>query len=166
MDFTFPNASGKSVNLYELLEQGPVVLTWYRGGWCPYCNLALRALQACLPNINEYGASLVALTPELPDKSLTTKEKHSLDFEVLTDRGNEVARDYGLVFRVSPEVMFYYNQGFDMGEFNGNSSDELPLAASYIIDSQGVVQYAYLDADYRNRAEPEELLARLQEMKD
>jgi peroxiredoxin len=165
-DFSLSNALGESVNLFQLLEHGPVVLTWYRGGWCPYCNLTLHALQSYLPKFKELRASLVALTPELPDKSLTTGEKHNLEFEVLTDHHNEVARSYGVVFRVPPEVMAYYNQGFDLHEFNGDSSDELPLAATYIIDSQGVIQYAYLDADYRRRAAPEELVTKLQQMQD
>ena len=163
-DFTLSNASGKSVRLFQLLEKGPVVLSWYRGGWCPYCNLTLHALQAYLPKFREQGAQLVALTPELPDKSLSTTEKHNLEFEVLTDRHNEIARSYGVVFKVPPEVMFYYNQGFDLHQFNGDSSDELPLAATYIIDSQGLIRYAYLDADYRNRAEPEVILARLRQI--
>ena len=163
-DFTLTNALGKSVNLFQLLEQGPVVLTWYRGGWCPYCNLTLHALQNDLPKIKDAGANLVALTPELPDKSLSTVEKHNLQFEVLTDLHNEVARSYGVVFGVPPQVMVYYNQGFDLHAFNGDSSNELPLAATYIIDSQRVIRYAYLNADYRSRAEPEELLAALQNL--
>ena len=165
-DFTLTNAVGKSTNLSQLLEQGPVVLTWYRGGWCPYCNLTLHALQDHLPKFKALGANLVALTPELPDKSLSTAEKHSLEFEVLTDHHNEIARSYGVVFQVPPEIMAYYNQGFDMQEFNGDSSNELPLAATYTIDSQKVIRYAYLDADYRRRAEPEELVAKLQEMRN
>jgi len=164
IDFTLPNAVAESTSLNQLLEKGPVVLTWYRGSWCPYCNLTLRALQSHLPKFRELGANLMVLTPELPDKSLTTKEKHKLEFEVLTDRNNEIARKYGVVFKVPPEVMNYFNQGFDLHEFNGDSSDELPLAATYIIDSQGIIQYAYLDADYRRRAEPEELVSKLQEL--
>ncbi len=162
VDFTLSNAVGKSVNLFQLLEDGPAILTWYRGGWCPYCNLTLHALQNYLPQFKEHRASLVALTPEMPDKSLATSEKHSLGFEVLTDRHNDVARSYGVVFRVPPEVMAYYNQGFDLHEFNGDDSDELPLAATYIVDSQKKIRYAYLDADYRTRSEPEVLLKELQ----
>lgn len=164
VDFTLSNASGESVNFFQLLQQGPAILTWYRGGWCPYCNLTLRALQSYLPQFKENGASLVALTPEVPDKSLTTREKHNLEFEVLTDLHNQVAKSYGTVFRVPPEVMIYYNQGFNMREYNGDDSAELPLAATYIVDPQGIIQYAYLDADYRKRAEPEDLVKALEQI--
>ena len=102
-DFTLKNAKGEEVNLSVLLKKGPVVLTWYRGGWCPYCNLALKQLQEELAQIKEQGAMLVALTPELPDHSLTTQEKNALEFEVLTDLHNEVARSYGLVFKLDPQ---------------------------------------------------------------
>ncbi len=162
IDFTLLNSGGNSVNLYRVLDQGLVVLTWYRGGWCPYCNLTLRALQASLLDFKRLGANLLALTPELPDKSLSTKEKRGLEFEVLTDLHNAVARRYGLVFEVPDNVMLYYNQAFDLHEFNGDSSNELPLAATYIIDSVKVVRFAFLDTDYRKRAEPEEIVRQLE----
>ena len=91
-DFTLKNATGKKINLVSELKKGPVVLTWYRGGWCPYCNITMRAMQKELSAIKKSGASLIALTPELPDKTLTTKEKNNLDFEVLTDLNHLVAK--------------------------------------------------------------------------
>ena len=90
--FTLKNAIGQEISLQSYLDKGPVVLTWYRGGWCPYCNLTLKALQQALPEFKELGANLLTLTPELPDKSLSTLEKNSLEFEVLTDTNLEVAR--------------------------------------------------------------------------
>ena len=159
--FSLQNALGKTVNLKDYLKEGPVVLTWYRGGWCPYCNITLRHLQDQLPNFKALGANLIALTPELPDKSLSTAEKNELDFEVLSDIGNQVAKAYGIVFELIPEVAKKYQAGFDMHGYNGDDSNELPLAATYVINQQGEIIYAFLDADYRNRAEPMDILATL-----
>jgi peroxiredoxin len=164
-DFTLENALGEEVRLSDILKEGPVVLTWYRGGWCPYCNMTLHRLQEELPNFKAAGATLLALTPELPDKSLSTSEKHSLEFEVLSDVGNKTAREYGIVFKLIDELADSYQSGFDLHGYNGDSSDELPLAATYVIDKNGVIQYAFLDAEYRNRAEPAEILAALEALK-
>lgn len=158
IDFALPNAGGQQISLKDYLQEGPVVLTWYRGGWCPYCNITLRALQQSLPKFKVEGAHLLALTPELPDKSLSTLEKNELSFEVLTDQDNKVARKYGLLFRLTPEVSELYKNNFNLEEYNGNDSDELPLAATYVIDQQGVIRYAFLDADYQHRAEPEHII--------
>ncbi len=159
--FSLKNATGETVTLKGALEKGPVVLMWYRGGWCPYCNLQLRAMQDVLPEIEATGAQLIALTPELPDKSLDTREKNELKFEVLTDLDQEVARAYGLVFNLTPEVAALYRENFDLKEYNGEkaSRDELPLAATYVIDVDGKVAWHFLDADYRKRAEPREVVA-------
>jgi len=161
ISFTLDNATGKAVSLQTYLNQGPVVLVWYRGGWCPYCNITLHYLQEKLPEFQALGANLIALTPELPDKSLDTQEKNQLEFEVLTDLNNEVARAYGIVFQLPEEVSELYKQSFDLEAYNGNDSDELPLAATYVIDTDGTIRYAFLDADYRNRAEPDEILVAL-----
>lgn len=165
-DFTLKNAKGDEVQLSSLLAQGPVVLTWYRGGWCPYCNIALAALQEKLPEIRKAGAQLVALTPELPDKSLDTAEKNSLDFEVLTDLNHKVADSYGLVFELTPKVRELYKGFFNLNEFNGAEAgdDKLPLAATYIISKDGTIRWAFLKADYRQRAEPSEIVDFLEKM--
>ena len=160
-DFVLSNATGQAIQLSNLLEKGPVVLTWYRGGWCPYCNLTLQYLQQSLPAIQAAGGQLVALTPELPDQSLSTAQKHDLTFEVLSDVGNVVARNYGIVFKLIPEVAAIYQKAFDLHAYNGDETDELPLAATYVIDQAGVIQYAFLDAEYRNRAEPSDILSAL-----
>ena len=156
-DFTLNNALEKPVSLSEYLKKGRVVLTWYRGGWCPYCNLTLHALNEELQNFKAQGANLIALTPELPDESISTAEKQNLEFEVLSDVGNKVAREYGIVFKLTDEVAEIYNQSFGLNNHNGDESNELPLAATYIINKDGEIAYAFLDADYRNRAEPSEL---------
>ena len=164
-DFTLKNAAGKETSLSTMLKDGPVVLTWYRGGWCPYCNIALAALEKSLPEIRKSGAQLVALTPELPDKTLTTKEKNSLDFEVLTDLNHKVAREYGIAFDLTDEVRELYKKHFDLTEFNGREAGAgtLPLAATYIIDRKGIIRWVFADADYRKRAEPAEIVTFLRE---
>ena len=156
-NFVLNNALGKPVELYEYLKKGKVILTWYRGGWCPYCNLTLHQLQMELSNFKANGANLIALTPELPDKSLSTTEKHDLKFEVLSDVGNKIAKKYHIVFKLTDDVAESYNKSFGLNDYNGDESNELPLAATYIINEDGRIIYAFLDADYRNRAEPSEL---------
>ncbi len=163
-DFTLTNADGKEVALSALLKEGPVILTWYRGGWCPYCNIALAAMEKKLPEFRKAGAQLVALTPELPDKSLTTTEKNKLTFQVLTDKDHAVARKFGIAFDLTPEVRELYKKHFNLTEFNGATAGDgtLPLAATYIIDRKGVIRWAFLDADYRKRAEPADLVTFLE----
>ncbi|EIA08137.1 peroxiredoxin-like family protein [Flavobacterium frigoris] len=163
--FSLTNAIGKEVQLSDYLKRGPVVLTWYRGGWCPYCNMTLHYLQEQLANIHLKGANLLALTPELPDKSMSTTEKHQLKFEVLSDVGNKVAKEYGIVFKLTDAVADSYQKGFDLHGFNGDESNELPLAATYVIDQDGTIVYTFLDAEYRNRAEAKDILAALDSLK-
>jgi peroxiredoxin len=164
-DFMLKNAARSPVSLYDELENGPVVLMWYRGGWCPYCNLTLRAMEDMLPQFRAGGAQLLALTPESPDNSMTTVEKHKLSFEVLTDNDNAVAKAYGVVFQLTDEVKAYYENGFGLSAYNGNDKGELPLGATYVIGTDGIITYAFLDADYRNRAEPIEVLNALTQTK-
>lgn len=160
-DFSLTNANGIKTSLSDYLKKGKVILTWYRGGWCPYCNLTLRQLQQELANYHSAGANLLALTPELPDNSLSTTEKNNLDFEVLSDVGNQVAKEYGIVFHLIDVVAVKYNAGFALNQHNGDESNELPLAATYVIEQDGTISYAFLDADYRNRAEPSEIVKHL-----
>ncbi|WP_220764468.1 peroxiredoxin-like family protein [Flavobacterium sp. UMI-01] len=160
-NFVLTNATGNPVELHDYLKKGPVVLTWYRGGWCPYCNMTLHYLQTILSDIQLKGANLLALTPELPDKSISTAEKHQLQFEVLSDVGNQVAKQYGIVFKLTDEVANSYQKGFDLHGYNGDETNELPLAATYVIDQNGIIIYTFLDAEYRNRAEGSDILAAL-----
>ncbi|QEH32522.1 Putative peroxiredoxin bcp [Aquisphaera giovannonii] len=157
-DFELPDANGKTVRLSDLRAKGPVVLTWYRGGWCPYCNIALRGLQRRLPDFRSAGATLVAISPELPDNSMSTAEKGHLEFEVLSDRGGKVARDYGVAYKIPGVVAEQFRGRLDLAKHNGGDGDELPLGATYVIDRGGIIRYAFLDADYRKRAEPSDVL--------
>ncbi|MCW3789498.1 peroxiredoxin-like family protein [Plebeiibacterium sediminum] len=159
INFTLKNALNKDITLYDKLKDGPVILMWYRGGWCPYCNLTLNHMQASLPEFKQYNANLLALTPELPDSTLSTQDKNALKFDVLSDIDNKVAGQYKVVFNLTSDVADAYEQNFGLSKYNGNSSAQLPLAATYIIGTDKVIKYAFLDADYRNRAEPKEIIS-------
>jgi peroxiredoxin len=162
------NARGETVDVGVLLQNGPVVITFYRGGWCPYCNLELRAYQRALPDIKAAGASLVAISPEKPDDTLSTAEKNALTFEVLSDIGQVVGRAFRLVYEFSDELKSAYRDfGLDIPAKNGMPMEwALPISATYVIDRNGLILYAYTDADYRDRAEPSEVLAVLRQSAD
>jgi len=157
-DFELKNALNQPVKLSALLQGGPVVLTWYRGGWCPYCNIQLRYLQSYLPQFKAAGGTLVALSPELPDKSLDTTEKNNLEFEVLTDYNNEVARQFRIAFTLNDELIEIYNDFHKLETYNGVATNELPVPATYVIGTDGIIKYAFVNTDYRKRAEPAEIL--------
>ena len=162
--FSLPNAYGEPVSLESILADGPVVLTWYRGGWCPYCNMELKALQEALPEIRKQGAELVAITPEVPDRSVDVVDSNQLEFEVLSDVGNKVGKKYGIVFKLPDEVASIYDQHIQLEKYNQEKSNELPMPVTYVIDRDGVIRYAFIDADYTRRAEPNEIIAVLTEM--
>lgn len=165
INFTLKNAKGEDVTLYSLLEKGNVIITWYRGGWCPYCNVALNQLQEKLPEFKSLNASLVALTPELPDHSLSTQEKNNLEFEVLTDLNNEVARLYGVVFKLDDKTANRYEQALHLSVRNGTDSSELPVPATYIIDKKGKIRYAFVNPNYKERANPEVIIQELRKIR-
>lgn len=157
--FSLPNAKGENTNSNALLEQGPLVIAFYRGGWCPYCNLELRALQQLLPEFEKVGAQLVAISPQTPDNSLSTQEKNELSFEVLSDVGNNIARKFGLLFTMPTDLQqLYAHFNLDIPKHNGDQTFELPMPATYVVDKNGVIQYAFIPADYTKRAEPSEVL--------
>lgn len=160
--FSLPNARGSETSLSDLLQQGPVVISFYRGGWCPYCNLEFKALHDVLPQIRELGATLVGISPELPDNSISTVEKHQLEFEVLSDVGNKVAREYGVVMHV-PQTMrpLYLEWGLDVPAVNGDDSWEMPIPADYVISSDGVITLAYVNRNYTERMEPSDIITAL-----
>jgi len=154
------NANGATVDVGALLKKGSVIVTFYRGGWCPYCNLELRAYQEILPEIVAAGASLVAISPERPDDTVSTAERNALTFEVLSDVGQKVGRAFGLVYEFTEELKSAYN-GFnlDIPAHNGTPGEwALPVSATYVIDRDGSIIYAYRDADYRDRADPRDVL--------
>ncbi|OIP68423.1 MAG: alkyl hydroperoxide reductase [Oscillatoriales cyanobacterium CG2_30_44_21] len=165
-DVILPNVIGETVSIQNLLKYGSVVISFYRGGWCPYCNLELRALQQALPEIQAQGAILVAISPQTPDNSLSTVEKTKLSFEVLSDVGNYVAREFGLVFTVPENLRpIYANFGIDLPASNGDQTFELPIPATYIINTDGTITYAFVDTDYTQRLDPEKIITVLKDLK-
>ncbi|WP_408032213.1 peroxiredoxin-like family protein [Tenacibaculum xiamenense] len=158
-DFELPNALGNKISLKSLLSKGSVVISFYRGGWCPYCNIELRALQNLLPEFEKYNTSLIAISPETPDNSLNTVEKNNLSFEVLSDIDNKVAKQLGLVFQLPDDLReVYHSFNIDVPKHNGNEDYELPMPATYVVNSEGIIKYAFVPEDYTERANPEEIL--------
>lgn len=155
--FELPDAKGNKVAIADLLKKGPIVISFYRGGWCPYCNLNLHYLQKELPAIEKAGASLVAISPQTPDQSLTTAEKDELLFTVLSDRRNQVAKQFGLVFTL-PEKLQKLYKTFGTA-CNGDDSNQLPLADTYIVNNKGEVVERFVDVDYKNRMDPKTIVA-------
>jgi peroxiredoxin len=154
------NAKGAVVDVATLLAKGPVIVSFYRGGWCPYCNLELKAYQEILPEITAAGASLVAISPEKPDDTVSTAEKNALTFEVLSDVGQKVGRAFGLVYEFTEELKGAY-RGFnlDIPARNGTPGEwALPVSATYVLDRDGAIIYAHTDVDYRDRADPRDVL--------
>ena len=160
--FTLPHSIAGVMSLAGAIKDGPVVLSFYRGGWCPYCNLELRALQKALPDFTALGASLIAVSPQTPDQSLSTAEKNDLAFAALSDTGSSTAKAYGIAFDLAEELRpIYTTFGQALPDRNGDDSWVLPLPATYVIDRDGIIAFAYVDVDYRKRLEPATITATL-----
>jgi peroxiredoxin len=156
--FELPDGDGMLWRSEDLLRGGPLVIIFYRGRWCAYCNAQLSALQEIHPKLAA-GASLVAISPQTQKHSYMTRDMHKLRFPVLSDQGNHVARKFGLVYRLSPEMQAMYESIMTkLPGYNGDQSWELPLAATYVVQKDGKISWAGVDADWRHRPEPEELL--------
>lgn len=161
-EFSLPNAKGDMVNIKDVLAEGPVVLTFYRGGWCPFCNLQLQEYQDHLDEITAQGAKLVAVAPESPSHVESTTKAHDLTFDVLSDDKNKTAKEFGLVFELAEAVRPVYAKfGIDVPAHNGDASYELPVPATYVVNQEGVITWAMVDADYTKRAEIEDILKAL-----
>lgn len=160
--FTLPNTAGKDISLERLLNEGAVVLSFYRGVWCPFCNLELRALQQSAAEITRLGARLVAISGQTPDNSLSMAEKNGLTYEVLSDVGLTVARSYGLVFELPEYLQADYRElGHPLSQFNGTDQNTLPIPGTFVIDPAGIVRYAYVNPNYMYRADPAAVIAAL-----
>jgi peroxiredoxin len=162
-DFTLPDATGRDVSLSELVTDGPAVLVFYRGGWCPYCNLALHQYQSELvPLLPSYGAKLAAISPQKPDESLSTTEKHNLQFAVISDSGARLARTLGIAFEPAENVLEAQRAlGLDIRDGNADGSPELPMPTVLVVDSDRTVRFVDVQADYTSRTEVSEILAAL-----
>lgn len=162
-NFELPNPLGKQIELFDLLSKGPVVVTFYRGSWCPYCNLQLRALQDKLKDIHQLGATLVAISPEAPDSSMTKTEISNMKFTVLSDQDAKVASKYGVAWEV-PEFLLDHMQidrNLDLKKINNGNDRILPIPATFLLGNDGIVKWNYVNVDYRTRSEPDEIIEAL-----
>lgn len=161
-DFTLPDALGAKTRLSDLLRDRHVVLAFYRGSWCPYCNLQLRAYDRVLDNIDAAGGALVAVSPMTPERSLAGAEKNDLRFRVLSDHGNAVARAYRLVFQLPPNVTeIQADNGIRLEDWNDADAEELPVPGTFVIDRDGTIVLAHVNPDYTRRLDPEAIVAAL-----
>ncbi|HTH14288.1 MAG TPA: peroxiredoxin-like family protein [Spirochaetia bacterium] len=162
--FTLPDALGRPVNSTDLLVKGPLVIVFYRGAWCPWCNVQLKGIQDNLEEIQQLGAQLVAISPMTPDDSLSLAEKHGLEYPVLSDRGLKIAREFGLVYPLDEAMQtFHQTIGVDLIRWNGSGTVELPVPATYVVDHDGIV-VSRVDPDWRDRMDPLEIIAALQKL--
>ncbi|UII57559.1 AhpC/TSA family protein [Cytobacillus spongiae] len=163
-NFTLPNTRGESVQLFDELKKGKVVLSFYRGGWCPYCNLELRAYQSMIEEIHEGGATVLAISPQKIDESLMTEEKNELSFHVLSDEDYTVIKDYKLYFEFPDHLVQTYSEKFslDLSKYNGSENPwSLPVPGTLIIDQDGTILKSYANVNYMERLDPQEVLAYL-----
>ena len=166
-NFTLPDANGNSITLYDRLKEGSVVLSFYRGGWCPVCNIQLHGYQERLAEIEKLGATLIAISPETPSNAEVTMVKHNLTFTVLSDQGNHVASEYGILWAVPEEGRENFSKwledsaGKTLEDYNAQAGYELPVPATFVIDPNGSITYAFADVDYKNRADIDDILAAL-----
>ncbi|WP_236144518.1 peroxiredoxin-like family protein [Nostoc sp. CMAA1605] len=159
-NFVLPNGFGQSVELQKLIANGVVVISFFRGHWCPFCGLELAALQKALPAIQGLGASLVAISPQTVEHTKLTVEEHEIKYEVLSDRKNNVARQFGIVFQM-PEYLrpTFQELGHVLPKYNGDETFELPISATYVISPEGRVVYAFVNPDFTKRLDPIEIVS-------
>ena len=168
-NFSLPNVNGKKVKLSDLLKDGPVILSFYRGGWCPVCNSQLREYQKHLSKFKKLGATLVAVSPETPTSAAQTMFNNQMQFLVLSDKSNKVAKKYGILWEIPKEAQDGFSswllktQGKSLKEYNGKEGYLLPIPATFIINQEREIIYAFKDVNYKNRANIEEMLNLLEE---
>lgn len=163
--FTLPDPEGRLVSSRELLAKGPLVLTFYRGVWCPFCNLDLQAIEGVRAEIEAFGASLVAISPQTAPNSRKSQSSNKLGFAILSDKGSEVAAQFGLRWRLPDDLQAVHKKlGADLTAFNGENSWTLPMPARYVIGRNGVIVYAEINPDYTRRPEPSDLLPVLKKL--
>lgn len=166
-DFSLPNPWGEVISLSEVLKEGPVVLNFYKGNWCPYCNVELRALQLALPRFRKLGANLVAISLEKPDETLKTLNQHDLSFIVLSDVDGRVAKQFKIIYE-APKFSGMMRDLFqtDIAAHNGSDIARSIIPATYVIDTDFTVRFAFLDEDFTRRADIEEIIAALGDIRD
>ena len=163
--FSLPDAHGRRVSLAERLEKGPVVLSFYRGAWCPVCNTEMQALQGALPRISALGASLIAISPQAPDASLAFVQRLDLGFDVLSDADQAVIREYRLQFELVEQLRDTYRQwGMSLEQHNADGSWNLPVPATFVVDRDGTIAASHVDPDYRRRMAIDDLVSALEQL--
>lgn len=163
--FVLKDIYGNIFDLYEALKQSPVVVFWYRGGWCPYCNIQLEYYQHYHQAIKDAGGRLVGIAPEVASMGNVTQQDHQIDFDLLSDVDNRVAKQYRIVYTVQPKLLSLMDERFGLSDYYPEHKEELPLTIAYVIDQNGIICYAYIDDDFRNRAEPTEIIEVLNKLK-
>lgn len=164
-DFTLNNAFGQAVTLSEQYKKGPVILVFYRGAWCPFCNLHLHALHKSLDEFKKYNGQLILVTPQTPDRSAEQIKKDNLEFEVLSDLDSRVMKQYQLYFELPDDLIQVYKKaGLDIEDFNGEGRAVLPVPGSFVIDQNGTIRTMQANTDYKQRMEPADILAALREI--
>ncbi|KAI8626947.1 AhpC-TSA-domain-containing protein [Xylariaceae sp. FL1651] len=153
-EFRMTDATGKEVTSESLLAKGPLLITFYRGEWCPFCNVAVGFLQKHLGDFQARGVTLVAISPELPNNNMTMTEKHELKFPVLTDLHNTFAKKLGIVYDQSSAKDLHASLGIDLNERNGEATWEVPIPTTLLIDGNGIVRNAEIEPDYKKRLDP------------
>lgn len=164
IDGELVDASGEKVKLSDLWKDGPLVVIWYRGGWCPVCQKHLSGIQEALPEIKAAGGQIVAIAPELPENSKQTAEKSGLEFPVLSDKGNELGKKYGVIFKLDPETAKKYQDWINLEKYNGDASMQLPIPVAYIINTEGVITFAFVNANYGERVKPADVVTALKSL--
>jgi len=160
--FSLADPEGNTVSSTDLLARGPLVVTFYRGVWCPYCNMELQALQETLPQFEALGAKLVAISPQNHFNSRKSMRHNNLTFPILSDPHNDVAAAFGLRFETQDYLVeLYKSLKNDLPAFNGDPSWTLPMPARYVVGQDGVILYAEVNPDYTRRPEPEDMLPAL-----
>ena len=164
--FKLKDPGGHEVSSDDLLVRGPLIVSFYRGVWCPYCNMDLQALEAVLPEFQRRGAGLVAISPQMPANSRRSQRENHLHFPILSDPGNNVAAAFGLKFRLPEYLIDVYKNVFknNLAIVNGDPSWTLPMPARYVIGRDGTVSYAEVNPDYTQRPEPEDLIPILEQL--
>lgn len=160
--FAAANQRGKMVNLSDMLAQGKTVVIFYRGYWCPYCNKQLKDYEDSLQLIKAKGANIVAITPELPVYVQKTIAKTQASFNILSDKDQSIMKSYGVAFTLDEQALVRLERiGVNLKEINGSNSNMLPVPGVFVVNQQGIIEYVYLDPNYRNRLSVKELLTHL-----
>ncbi len=165
-DFNLPSCRGQHVRLSDRIAQGPVVLSFYRGSWCPFCTLEMKALRETVSTVEDLGATVLALSPQSLEGTCKMAEEQNIPFDLLSDEGNDVARQFGIVFHLQDEIQSIYKElGIDFPLVNGDDSFDLPVPATYLIDTAGTIRLAFVDPDYTRRLDPSEIITILRELR-